>query len=795
MKNTQNSNNYNNENYEKKSKGKKRKKMKSRVKITLQLITIIVLSTVTAGIFYFYFNYGSTILKLQSDAKEKVYASDLNTFRASQTSTVYDTNGKVISSIRSIKDVYYLEYEEIPKVFVDAMVVSEDRKYLQHGGVDYIANVRAAIALIKNKGRKTQGASTITQQLARTIFLSYDKTYERKIAEIYIAEAMEKKYSKTQIMEFYLNNIYFANGRYGIQAASKAYFGKNVKDLSISQAAFLCAIPNNPNLYNPITNYENTIKRRDRIIRQLYDEGKITLSDYDNAREETIKLLEQKTEKNNYVDTYVTYSVVRSLMTQRGFQFRNEFEDEEDKKAYQTSYEEMYTSCQKNMYTAGYQIYTSIDMKKQELLQKSVDNALKKFKDVGKDKIYELQGAAVCIDNKTGKVVAIVGGRSQDLGGYTLNRGYQSYRQPGSSIKPLVVYTPAFEKGYTPVTSVVDKPFKDGPKNSGGKYNGKMKLQRAVELSKNTVAWKVFEDITPKVGLEYLHKMNFSRIVDSDYNLASSLGGLTYGVSPVEMASAYAALENDGYYRMPTCVIKILDADGNEIVNNKPKTKQIYMENASKTMTEVLTGVIKNGTGRGLGLKNTVSAGKTGTTNDKKDGWFCGYTPYYTTTVWVGYDMPKSMPDLTGGTYPGTIWHNFMNQIHNSSMKDTFEFYDWRSKIKKKVIKDTEEVTPTEAIIDPEEGDITEEIDNGEVIPEEDDNSDTIEEEPIDNSDPEEFEDPDTANQGNEGDTDTNEPTTDDPINSDNSNDNGNTNNGVPSNTVPTGKEANTGLN
>jgi membrane peptidoglycan carboxypeptidase len=320
----------------------------------------------------------------------------------------------------------------------------------------------------------------------------------------------------------------------------------------------------------------------------------------------------------------------------------------------------------------GYRIYTSIDLEKQKLLQASVDDTLKDFTEVNKEGVYQMQGAAVCIDNDTGRVVAIVGGRNQDLPGYTLNRAYQSYRQPGSSIKPLIVYTPSFERGYTPESIVTDEKIKDGPKNSDGSYQGAMKLQRAIELSKNTIAWKLFGELTPATGLSYLLNMNFTKISDKDYVPAAALGGLTVGVSPVEMAAGYAALEDDGYYREPTCIVKIMDSEGNEIVGDSIAPKQIYQTNAARIMTEALTGVIKNGTGKGLGLTNTISAGKTGTTDNKKDGWFVGYTPYYTTSVWVGYDMPRSVEDLKGSTYPGTIWHDFMEQIHTVDMNKSF---------------------------------------------------------------------------------------------------------------------------
>ena len=667
----------------KKQIGKKEKKsLRQTVKLIMQLATLVILLAIAGGIFYFYHAYGKLILQLQADAKQKAAVSTEDTFKASQTSLVYDAEGNLISTLKSEKDVYYLNYEDIPEIAVKAMVVSEDRKFLEHDGVDYLANIRAAIALIKHKGEITQGASTITQQLARSVFLTQEVTYERKIEEIFIAQELEKKYTKSQIMEFYINDMYCANGHYGLQAAARGYFGEGVSGLSMSQIVFLCAIPNSPNRYNPLTNMENTLERRDRILQQLLDEKVITEEQFKEAIDEKIVLHQDKSKKRNYVETYTYYCAIRALMKQAGFTFRNQFENEEDRKAYETAYDELYDRYQKDLYVRGYRIYTSIELDKQKLLQKSVNKALQDFKEVNVEGIYQMQGAAVCIDNDSGRVVAIVGGREQKLEGYTLNRAYQSYRQPGSSIKPLIVYTPSFERNYTPDSIVADERIKDGPRNADGGYLGKLKLQRAIELSKNTIAWKLFGELTPKVGLSYLIKMNFTKIKDSDYSLASSLGGLTVGASPVEMAAAYATLENDGYYRTPTCIVKIMDSEGNEIVGDPMETKQIYQTNATRIMTETMIGVMKNGTARGLGLSHTVSAGKTGTTNDKKDGWFVGYTPYYTTSVWVGYDLPKAVPDLQGASYPGTIWHSFMEELHTQSMTREFELYDWRAALK-----------------------------------------------------------------------------------------------------------------
>lgn len=674
--------------------GTRKRSLGQVIKLVLQLLTLFFLLAVIGVMYYFYHNYGKTILQLQSDAKHKVNASTSNTFRSAQTSLVYDAQGNLISTLKAEKDVYYLKFDEIPSEVIETMMESEDKKFFEHGGIDYLANIRAAIALIKHKGEITQGASTITQQLGRNVFLNFDVTYKRKIEEIFIAQELEKKYTKTQIMEFYLNEIYFANGHYGIQAAAQAYFGEGISSLSLSQMVFLCAIPNSPNRYNPLTNMKNTLERRDRLLLLLYNDGKISSTQYNTAINEKIKLKKNKADKKNYVETYVYYTATRALMKAEGFEFRYQFDSTEDKDDYNKSYDELYSSCQKELYIKGYRIYTSIDLEKQKLLQASVDDALKNFTEVNDEGVYKMQGAAVCIDNDSGKVVAIVGGRDQDLAGYTLNRAFQSFRQPGSAIKPLIVYTPSFERNYTPDSTVVDEYFKDGPKNADASYLGNMKLQRAIELSKNTVAWKLFQELTPQVGLSYLKNMNFAKISKRDNVPAAALGGFTTGVSPMEMASAYAAIESDGSYREPTCIVKITDADGNEIVGDQVNERQIYQTNAARIMTEALIGVIKNGTARGLGLTNTVSAGKTGTTDDKKDGWFVGYTPYYTTSVWVGYDMPKSVVDLKGATYPGTIWHNFMEQIHTSKMNQEFKLSDWRSALKEsqdeKAIKDKE---------------------------------------------------------------------------------------------------------
>ncbi|MCI8488701.1 MAG: PBP1A family penicillin-binding protein [Lachnospiraceae bacterium] len=645
-------------------KHKKKKKKKYRLFWFFVKLQFLLMILAVAGIGYYY--YGGYAVQIQNMKEEAVQFARRSTpadFRAAQTSVVYDKDRNTISTLKGEKDVYYLTYEQIPIDACAAIVSIEDKKFYQHNGIDYKAIIRAVKAMLEN-GEVTQGGSTITQQLARNIFLTMDRTWQRKVEEMFLATELEKKYSKTEILEYYLNNIYFGNGYYGIQAASFGYFNVEVSALDLSQIAFLCAIPNNPTLYDPLTNMENTLGRRDRILENMYEDGKITESAYLMAKAEEITLSRPEYAKNNYVETYTYYCAIRLLMEQEGFAFQTEFKSEEDREAYTAAYNDLYAETQKRLYTAGYRIYTSIDLNMQAMLQQAIDEKLGSFTDVNEEGVYKLQGAGVCIDNDTGYVRAIVGGRSQDFAGYTLNRAYQSYRQPGSSIKPLIVYTPALERGYTPDSTVTDQYIEDGPSNADGYYAGDMTLRNALSRSKNTVAWQLFEELSPQVGLSYLKAMNFSRISSEDERLTSSLGGLTNGVSPVELTSAYAALENDGKYRPPTCIVKITDSEGVEIVSAAQEEKEVYKTTASRMMTDMLMTAITEGTGSGLGVTNMPSAGKTGTTNDNKDGWFAGYTRYYTTSIWVGYDMPAELPGLSGSSYPGQIWHTFMENCH-----------------------------------------------------------------------------------------------------------------------------------
>ena len=652
-------------------KSTQKKKKKSFLKIILGLIILGVL--VALIIFW---PKLVRISELYNDACEIAQKSSINDFNGTQTTIINDKDGNEIGSMRDTKDMYYVAYEDIPSTLVDAFVVMEDRDFYKHQGVDYKAIIRAVI--VNQKANEiVQGASTITQQLARNIYLSQEVSWERKVEEIFLAQELEAKYSKEEILEFYLNNIYFGNGYYGVQAASLGYFQKTIDQLDLSEMAFIAAIPNNPTKYNPLTNYDNTVYRRDIILHELYQYNYIAELDYLVAQNEQINLnAKSVADTNNSVITYARHCATEVLMEVYGFNFISNFSSEEEYDSYCDDYEAFYTYCQQLLISGGYIINTSIDMSAQEALQESIDEKLSWSSESSEDGIYKLQGAATSIDNETGLVVAIVGSRSQDLTGLTLNRAYQSYRQPGSSIKPLICYLPYLQLGYTPDSIVVDEYIENGPSNADGYYAGEMTLRDAVKLSKNTVAWKIFQEITPSGGISFLLNMGFHKIwMDKEYN-AAALGGFTYGVSTVEMAAAYATIENDGYYRKATCIKNIKTVDNSLVWDySQIESSRIYETNACRMMTSMLKTVIESGTGVGADCYNAVIAGKTGTTNSNKDAWFVGYSVYYTTSVWIGYDYPETLENVN----TKAIFKQYMEYIHSNLEKKDFEGYEENS--------------------------------------------------------------------------------------------------------------------
>lgn len=630
----------------KQPKKKRRKKKKQRdLGSFFFRVTQVAMICILLGACYLFYQTGyiQTVIELHKEAQEVMEHSSIEDFQTDQSGEIYDTDGTLIALLRNDRNIVYLTSEEIPAHVKDAFVSIEDKRFYKHHGFDPFAILRASSSLL-SKNSITQGGSTITQQLARNIYLTHTVKWERKVEEIFIAMAMEKKYSKDEILEFYINNIYFSNGYYGIQAASQGYFSKDAKDLSLSETAFLCAIPNGPGSFDPLLHPENTLKRRDLILENMYKDKMISEEEYEDALVEEITLNPSKNSfTRTWAHTYIYDCAIRALMKETGSD---------------------YDTCKEMLYTKGYRVYTSIDMDTQSLLQQTIDEQLVDYNTMNPNGTYALQASAVCIDNDTGLVTAIVGGRTQEDILPDYNRAFMSFRQPGSSIKPILVYTPMLERGYSATSTVIDSKEADGPENSSGRYAGAISLRTAVEQSKNTVAHKLYRELTPEVGLSYLLNMNFSSIEEEDYNLASALGGLTTGASALEMTSAYATLANEGVYRLPTCITMITDMDGNIVVIPDQEEHKVYESSAAHEMTNILEGVLTRGTAKGKGIPDMPCAGKTGTTNDNIDGWFVGYSAYYTTGIWVGFDSPRSTSALSGASYPVDIWQTFMTSLH-----------------------------------------------------------------------------------------------------------------------------------
>ena len=702
------------EKYEKRLKVARKKDFFRRLRNVILILAIAFCALFAAGNLMLKKATGQTLIGCMREAKDLVDSSTPDTFRLAQTSYIYSDDGTQLAALAESEDATYLGYEDIPADVVNAFVSVEDRTFWNNSGVDYKGILRVCVNYVKTKGQVAEGASTITQQLARGTFLSNEKTLSRKIKEIFIARQLTKKYTKEQIMEFYCNSCCFANGIYGVEDASQKYFGRSVSDLSLSETAYICAIPNRPEYYNPLKNSENAISRRNKILQDMYECDYITKDAGDAALAENITVAEVSDEEDtfyNYEATYAINCAIRYLMKQDGFEFKSHFEDDADYDTYNAYYDEMYKQAKHKLYTGGYKVTTTMNLKAQKNLQKIFDKELAFNTKVDESTgIYQFQGAMTVIDNETGKVVAMIGGRSQDelQQTYSLNRGFQSFKQPGSSIKPLVIYTPALEEGYDANSTLTEIDVKAAKKSTSEKISKmsgqKMSLRYAVEDSKNGCAYSLYNIITPKVGLSYIENMNFSKIVQQDYTLSSGLGGLHHGTNTVEMANAYSTLENHGEYRQADCISSILDASGNEIYE-EPESKTVYTRSASDQMTDILEGVLNSSAGTAKGLKwssasDMAAAAKTGTTNDNNVAWFCGYTPYYTISVWVGYDYPKSVKGLWGNTYPAYIWKEAMLYMIDGKDEADFDLEGKKATGNKNVISDEDDSSAPEESTD-----------------------------------------------------------------------------------------------
>lgn len=485
-------------------------------------------------------------------------------------------------------------------------------------------------------------------------------------------------------MEFYCNTNYYGNGCYGVESASNYYFSKSSKDLEINEAAILVALSNNPSYYNPILHPENALEKRNKIIEKFYKNGFISNEIAQIEEKKKLELnISNKSNDNfeTYLSTYALHSLALEMMKQDNFIFKYTFENKEDYDEYIQKYEEEYLKKTEEIRNGGYKVYTSLDNNLQKNLQNILNQNLSKYKEIDENtNKYTMQGSAVLIDNKTGYVKAIVGGRSlpNSETDDNFNRAYISARQPGSAIKPLLDYTPAFDLGIylSPSVIVSDTEIENGPKNSNGNYIGDIPLREAVARSINTVAYNTLQKVGVNTGLKYLDKMRFHKISYIDNDTSSiAIGGFTNGIRNVDLAKGYFTLANKGVYKDNTCIISVKNELNNIILEPNPKEVRVYDEDAAFLMSDVLKDVLEKpyGTGSKLKLSKNVAAAKSGTTNDSKDTWFAGYTKNYTLSVWVGYDTPRSMKGIYGSTIAGTIWKEYMEQLYANIENEDFE--------------------------------------------------------------------------------------------------------------------------
>ena len=545
-------------------------------------------------------------------------------------SQFYDINGNVIYTTLSEERRIPVNIDKIPKHVQKAFIAIEDNRFYEHGGIDYRGTARALVSTLS--GREVQGGSTITQQLAKNAFLTQERSIIRKIKEAFIAKELEHKYTKDEILSMYLNRIYFGQGAYGIESASLYYFDKHVQNLDIAEAATLAAIPKSPNYYNPFENPQESKKRQELVIDQMVKYGFINAEQAAQAKAKKM--------------VYSTSHKVKS--DPRGYFFDM---------ISQKVIEEVGADA---LYKGGLKIYTTLDMD----MQKAAENAMRHLPSYYTDgkKLTQPQMALAAVDPKTGYVKAMIGGRGQDK----FNRATLAVRQPGSAFKPFV-YLTAMQNGFTPASIIEDKEeeFAKGwkPQNSDMKWHGKVSLRTALKRSFNVPTIKLAREVGVDKIVANAEKMGISTLVDSgaysDVNLAMALGGLSKGVNPLEMASAYGVLATNGLYSKPIALLKIVDREGKVLYQAKPQTKRVIDATSAYLTTNMLEDVLVSGTAGGMGI-GRPAAGKTGTTDTNIDAWFVGYTPDLSTAVWVGDDNNKPMQRMYGSGAPLSIWHDFM---------------------------------------------------------------------------------------------------------------------------------------
>ena len=570
-----------------------------------------------------------------------------------QTGAIYDKDGNYVTTLVGRENRTVIDTSALPRHVVDAFLAAEDLRFYKHPGFD-VTRILGAVLSNMRSGGFDQGASTITQQLVKLSHLSSQKTIARKLEEIWLALQMEQVYTKDQILDMYLNYIYFGQGAYGIQAAAEVTFGVSAAELSPAQAAALAAAIKAPSAYSIQSSPENNRERREYILAVMRDEGMLTAEAYDAALQEPLSPLQSaavQTEYGWFVDAVL-----------------DEAELQLDVSA------EM-------LLAGGYRIDTTLDPDMQNILDKQFENT-GVFPANAKDGTI-VQSAAAAVDNGTGAVRAIVGGRKYETR-RGLNRATHLRRQPGSALKPLAVYAPAIEyAGWTAASVILDEPTAFGaykPRNAGNAYYGNVTLRAALKNSLNIPAVKVIESIGVGTARRYLTAVGIE-LDDRDWNLSLSLGSMTYGASPVQMAAAYSPFANGGTFHAPYFIERITDRDGVVIYQHQDSGTRVLSSQHAYLLTNLMQTVISSGTGTRLNSAGVQVAGKTGTVNmvggGNRDAWMNAYTANLSVCVWMGYDDPDDahrLPNsVSGGTNPASLARNFLKAYYSGRSKPTFK--------------------------------------------------------------------------------------------------------------------------
>lgn len=570
-------------------------------------------------------------------------------------SEIHDRKGNVVSDIYSAENRVFLDFHRIPKHVINMFLAVEDRKFYQHEGFDANGIARALFTNLQAQSID-QGGSTITQQVARNLYLSHEQTYERKISELLHAYQLEREKSKEEILELYVNSIYFANGVYGFDSASNYYFNKSSEDLSLGEIAFIGAVPNSPSRYDPLKNPEATAERQEYMLRRMMENDFITEDEYNTALAEEIVInLSERIDKYPDYVTYVYAELKHLIAESEGFSAGIEAAADNDERA---QLNEELDRRMEEVLAGGIIIKTGLDPEIQEQITSAVDS---RFADT------TIQAAVSVINHHEAEIAAITGGTNYNK--FDFHRGYQSFRQPGSAIKPLLSYAPFLEehpeKG--PADMIDAGPFEaDGysPQNFGGAVHGLVTMEEALKNSYNTAAVRLLHETGIEKGFSYLNKFDFTRILPEDYRLPSALGGLAQGTSVNELTQAFTVFSTEGKYLSPRAIRSVINMEGDPLYSWDQPSKKVYSEETAAEIRGMLRQVVSTGTGTEA-LYNTSGylGGKTGTSNDFNDLWFIGANSRYTTGIWVGKDQPESIEEESSAHTHTRLWRDIMTAL------------------------------------------------------------------------------------------------------------------------------------